>query len=207
MTDQKNNSNYKDGGGREVRSSYRHLQSGLIAGYMPDENSLFEFSYDNAQALADIYRNINAQIGGLEIEASKRLNQHYSIQANLAYVDKTNTTDNRAIAQTPPTNGKIQLDYKASSTWSAGSKIRFALAQNKVDLLSKQEVGQTPAWGVIDIYGHYRFTEMVNLRFGIDNLLNATYAEHISRSNLLDNQSTRVNEPGLTTWAKLTAEF
>ena len=156
---------------------------------------------------ADIYRNINAQIGGLEIEGSKKLNQHYSIQVNLAYVDKNNTTDNRAIAQTPPTNGKIQLDYQASANWSAGGKIRFALAQNKVDMLSKQEVGQTPAWGVIDLYGHYRFGEMVNLRYGIDNLLNANYAEHISRSNLLDNQATRVNEPGRTIWAKLTTEF
>ena len=156
---------------------------------------------------ADIYRNINARISGLEVQGSQKLSRNYTLAANLAYVYKKNTTDDRYIALTPPLNGRVQLDYQSSPRWALGTRVRFALSQNKVDLSSKQEVGITPAWGVVDIYGHYRIRQMLNLRFGIDNIFNRTYAEHISRSNLMDNYAVRVNEPGLTAWVKLGAEF
>jgi iron complex outermembrane receptor protein len=155
---------------------------------------------------ADIYRNINAELYGIEADAKTKLSENLDLSAALAYVHASNTTDDRPIAQTPPLNGKIQLDYE-KNRWSAGSRIRFASAQNRIDETSKQEVGKTPGYAVLDVYGNYRLNKTLNLRYGVDNVLDKTYAEHSSRSNLLDNEAIKVNEPGRTAWLKLTAEF
>lgn len=155
---------------------------------------------------ADIYRNVEAELYGIEAEASTELTENLDLSGSLAYVHATNTTDDRPIAQTPPLNGKIQLDYE-KDRWSTGSRIRFASAQNRIDENSKQEVGKTPGYAVLDVYGNYRLNKTLNLRYGVDNVLDKTYAEHSSRSNLLDNEAIKVNEPGRTAWLKLTAEF
>lgn len=168
---------------------------------------------DNARGqagilLADgstIYRNVDAELTGLELEAEQRLSTQWTITGQLAYVMRENTTDDRDIAQTPPLNGKVQIDYQNRS-WALGSRVRFADAQTKVDLLSSQEIGESPGYGVVDVYGRYQFNKNVKARFGIDNIFDKTYANHINRADGF-NDAVRVNEPGMNVWAKLQANF
>ena len=100
----------------------------------------------------------------------------------------------------------MQLDYKQSK-WGIGTRLRFAAKQSRVDTLSKQEVGESAGYAVVDFYGNAKLNKSLKLRYGIDNLFNKNYANHINRSNLLDNNATRVNEAGRTAWLKLVAEF
>ena len=155
---------------------------------------------------ADIYRNVDAELYGIEAEAKIKLNSKLDLSTSLATVHASNTSDNRPIAQTPPLNGKLQLDYKTSK-WGLGSRIRFASHQGRIDTLSKQEVGETAGYGVLDLYGNTKINKSLSLRYGIDNLFDKNYTEHSSRSNLLDNNAIKVNESGRTAWLKLTAEF
>jgi len=156
---------------------------------------------------ADIYRNVDAELYGFELESKIRLTNNLDLSGSLALVRATNTTDNnRPIAQTPPVNGKIQLDY-SSNKWGAGARINFASSQDRIDLFSKQEVGETAGYGTLDLYGNYKINKTVSLRAGIDNVMDKTYAEHASRSNIMDINAIKVNEPGRTAWLKLTAEF
>lgn len=155
---------------------------------------------------ADIYRNVDAELYGAEAEATFSLTDNLDLSGALAYVHATNTTDDRPIPQTPPLNGKVQLDYSVGN-WGLGARVRFATKQDRIDEFSKQEVGETPGWQVLDVYGNYQINDTFSLRAGIDNLLDETYAEHASRSNLLDPFAIKVNEPGRTIWLKATAEF
>ncbi len=136
-----------------------------------------------------------------------KLTRNLDLSGSLALVRATNTTDdNRPIAQTPPLNGKLQLDY-TSGKWGTGARVNFAANQDRIDTLSKQEVGETAGHGTLDLYGNYQLNKTVSLRAGIDNVLDKTYAEHSSRSNIMDINAIKVNEPGRTAWLKLTAEF
>ncbi len=156
---------------------------------------------------ADIYRNVNAVLWGTELDASWAITSSLDLTGALAYVNATNTTDDdRPIAQTPPLNGRVGLNYSVSR-WGAGGRIRFAAEQDRIDELSKQEVGETDSYAVLDLYGNYRFNDNFNFRAGVDNTFDATYAEHVSRSNLMDPFAVRVNEPGRTFWARLDATF
>jgi iron complex outermembrane receptor protein len=155
---------------------------------------------------ADIYRNVDAELMGAELEGQWSLNMALDFSASLAYVHADNTRDDRPIAQIPPINGKVQLDYEKAH-WGIGSRIRFAGRQDRIDNLSKQEAGETSGYGVLDVYGHYSINETFNLRVGIDNLADKTYAEHVNRDNLLDLESIKVNEPGRAIWAKIGIDF
>ena len=155
---------------------------------------------------AQIYRNVDAELYGLEVEGTWRLRSDLELTAALAYVHATNTSDDRPIAQTPPLGGKLQLDY-FSGRWTHGARVRFADAQDRIDPESPLEVGETAGWGVFDIYGSYLINDTFSLRWGIDNLFDKTYAEHASRANLMDLEAIKVNEPGLVAWVKVTAEF
>ena len=156
---------------------------------------------------ADIYRNVDAELYGIELEGTIALTTNLDLSGSLALVKATNTTDgNRAIAQTPPLNGKLQLDY-STGKWGAGARVNLSDKQDRIDTLSKQEVGETAGHGTLDLYGNYKLNKTFSMRAGVDNVLDKTYAEHASRSNLLDINAIKVNEPGRTAWLKLTAEF
>ncbi len=156
---------------------------------------------------ADIYRNVDVTLKGLELEGKFKLSTQLNLVGSLAYVHASNTTDDRPVAQTPPLNGKLQLDFSASEKWGIGTRLNFAARQNRIDTLSKQEVGTTPGHGTLDFYANYDINNTFSLRMGVDNVLDKTYAKHASRANLLDPVAIKVNEPGRTVWAKLTAEF
>jgi iron complex outermembrane receptor protein len=100
----------------------------------------------------------------------------------------------------------LQLDYELEK-WGFGSRVRYAGNQDRIDTFSKQEVGETPGYGVLDVYGNYNINDTFSLRLGVDNVTDKTYAEHINRENLLDVESVRVNEPGRAIWAKISADF
>ncbi len=156
---------------------------------------------------ADIYQNIDAELYGIELDGKYALTDKLDISGSLAYVRATNTTDDdRPISQTPPLNGKLQLDYN-SGKWGLGTRVNFASNQDRIDELSKQEVGETAGHGTLDLYGNYQINKTFSMRAGIDNVFDKNYAEHSSRSNLLDPVAIKVNEPGRTVWLKLAAEF
>nr|VFJ65210.1 MAG: iron complex outermembrane recepter protein [Candidatus Kentron sp. FW] len=156
---------------------------------------------------ADIYRNVDARLNGVELDGWLALGGGMELTGSLAHVRATNTSDgDRPIAQTPPVNGRFGIDYDADH-WRLGTQLRFALEQDRIDAWSSQEVGRTGGWVVFDIRGTYRVHDAFHLFAGIDNLLNKTYAEHTSRANLLDPAAIKVNEPGRVFWVKARAEF
>jgi iron complex outermembrane receptor protein len=162
-----------------------------------------------ANAGAQIYRNVDADLVGAELGADAKLNDKLKLSGDLAYVERTDTTDDRPIAQTPPLNGKVQLDYNGTK-WGAGTRVRFAAGQDRIDtaMLGATEVGKSVGYGVLDAYGRYNLSKSTKVRFGVDNVLDKAYAEHVSRRNLdLSGTIERVNEPGRTAWLKLETEF
>ncbi len=155
---------------------------------------------------AEIYRNIDAELYGIELDAKYKFSKKLSVTGSLAYVRATNTTDDRPIAQTPPLNGKLQLDY-AQGKWGIGTRINFVGNQSRIDNLSRQEVGETAGHGTLDMYGNYQLNKTFSLQAGVDNIFDKNYANHASRSNIMDTTAIKVNEPGRTAWIKVVAEF
>jgi iron complex outermembrane receptor protein len=72
---------------------------------------------------ATIYRNVDAELYGFELEASIRWASHWSSRATLAYVHARNRDDNRPIGQIPPLGGTLSLEYTRAD-WNVGGMLR-----------------------------------------------------------------------------------
>lgn len=154
---------------------------------------------------ATIYRNVEAELYGGEVEGNFNWSRTLSSRMSAAYVFATNTTDNRPIAQIPPLEVTLSLDYQKAK-WKLGGKLRLVAAQDRVDddpaTGSGLDLAPSEAFSLLDLYGNRQLSKRSKLSFGIDNVFNLTYAEHINRFNPMDPTPVKVNEPGRAVWIK-----
>ena len=159
---------------------------------------------------ANIYRNVEAELYGAEFEGNLNWSRSLASRLTAAYVVATNTTDDRPIAQIPPLEVTVSLDYQQAK-WIWGGKVRLAAAQTRVDddpnTGSGLDLGPSEAYSLLDLYGNYRMSKRSTLSFGVDNAFNVTYAEHLNRYNPMDPTPVKVNEPGRSIWLKAVMEL
>ncbi|MDP5209678.1 TonB-dependent copper receptor [Microbulbifer sp. 2205BS26-8] len=155
-----------------------------------------------------VVRNIQARSWGLELDASYQLADSWRTIFTLTSVRGANDSDNTTLAQLPPLEARLGLYYEIPQ-WSAGFLWRAIASQDRVDIgkgtIIGQDFGPTDSADVVSINAGWRPNTNLLLTAGIDNLLNKSYAEHVSRAGAgIANfpQLTRVNEPGRTLWLK-----
>ena len=158
-------------------------------------------------------RNIDATSYGAEVGFDYVLNSNWKLNTSLAYVRGSNDTDNTALAQLPPLEGRIGLSYD-NQVWSVGSLLRLVAAQDRYDLnrgnIVGKDLGASSGFGIFSINAGYRPSKTTLLSVGVDNLFDQKYAEFISRSGSSITgytQTLRINEPGRTAWLKASISF
>lgn len=149
------------------------------------------------------YRNVNARLMGVEIGGGFEHNG-FEVNGNATYTYGENRSDDRHLAQIPPLFGQVTAAY-GQDLWQVGARMNWSLKQTRID--RSRDPQKTPGWATFDLFGRYDVNDMVQLRAGVDNVFDKTYANHISRVNLFDNDLTQVNEPGRRFYAGLEAKF
>jgi iron complex outermembrane receptor protein len=161
---------------------------------------------------ATIYRNVDAELYGFEMEAGIRWASYWSSRATLAYVHAENSDDNRAIAQMPPLGGTVSLEY-ARNDWNIGGLVRAEARQDRVednpDKDSGLDAGETPGWGILNLFAGYEGAEHFTVAAGINNVFDRTYAYSVNKANVdpFNPNAVQVNEPGREYWVRLSANF
>jgi len=149
------------------------------------------------------YRNVDAQLAGVEIAAGWAQG-NWEIWGDATYTYGENTSDNRALAQIPPLQGQFSVAYGRDG-WRGGARMNWATEQERID--PSRDPGTTSGYATLDLFGSYAVSENATLLAGINNVTDETYANHLSRSNIFDPMVTQVNEPGRTIYVKLEATF
>jgi iron complex outermembrane receptor protein len=160
---------------------------------------------------ASIYRNVDAELYGFELEGGIRWASYWSSRATLAYVHARNSDDSRPIAQTPPLGGTVSLEYSRGD-WNLGGLVRAETKQDRVEddptTDSGRDAGETSGWGTLDLFGRYEGAEHFSLAAGINNVFDRSYAYHVnSEPSPFDPNAVQVNEPGREYWLRLSAAF
>lgn len=158
---------------------------------------------------ATVTRNVDASTWGGEATLAWSPMSTVKLDTSLAFVRGRNETDDRPLAQLPPLEGRLGLQY-VNDTWATGVLARLVAAQTRYALnqgnIVGQDLGPTAAFGVLSVNAGRRLARLARVSAGVDNILDATYAEFVNR-NGADvpgfTTTTRVNEPGRTVWLKL----
>ncbi len=166
------------------------------------------------QRVASMTRNVSATTWGGEASVAWQFAPQWKADGSLAYVHGTNDTDGTALSQMSPLEGRLGMSYD-NGAWNVGGLLRMVAAQDRFDLykgnIVGQDLGRTSGFGVLSLNGSYRMGKTALLSAGVDNLLDRTYAEHISRGGAMvagfPAPTTRVNEMGRNFWVKASVRF
>ncbi|MCF1427210.1 MAG: TonB-dependent copper receptor [Shewanella sp.] len=156
-------------------------------------------------------RNIDATIWGGELGAEWRITESLQTQLSLVYAHGENDTDNEALGQVSPLEGRLTVDYRIGD-WTLGLLWRVVDSQDRVAKgqgnISGQDLGESAGFGTLAFNAGWKHGEHMRLTMGVENLFDRTYAEHISRSGAGNDvpgsvPTFQVNEPGRNAWVKL----
>lgn len=160
-----------------------------------------------------IVRNIDARSWGMELDLGYRFSENWRTELTLSSVRGANESDGTTLAQLPPLETRLGLYYQQAA-WSGGILWRALAAQDRVDIgrgnIAGQDFGPTDAANILSLNGGWRASAELLVTAGVDNLLDETYAEHISRAGSAIpgfDQLARINEPGRTLWMKAVYSF
>lgn len=184
--------------------------SGSVSGFYGKVNDYILIRWSPSPVLA---RNVDATTMGGEGELAYSFAHNLRAYATLAYVRANNDSDHKPLAQQPPLESGIGLNYDTHG-FSIGAMARLVGRQNRIDIGSGNivsngmDIGRTAGFSVFSFNGGYRFKNSLLIAWGIDNVTDKAYAEHLSKSGAMVPgfiQMGRINEPGRTVWLK--AEF
>jgi len=153
--------------------------------------------------------NVDARTWGFEAEGVYRLNNQWTLSTGISHVHGTNRTQHKPLAQQPPLQGQLGIDY-VGNEWSAGMLWRGALQQDRYHQhyggIASKDKGPTPGFGVLALHAGWQIAPEFLLTAGIDNLLDKAYAQHLAKTGggpvgIWPNDL-RINEPGRTAWLK-----
>src|SRR5690606_8531806 len=124
---------------------------------------------------------------GGEIDAAYQITPHWKAMSTLSYVHGTNNTDGKPLAQQPPLELRLDTSY-TKGNYSVGALWRIVAPQTRFDIGSGnivsngKDLGRTGGFGVLSVNAGWVAAPSLRLTAGVDNVLNKTYAEHLSKS-------------------------
>ncbi|WP_249348527.1 TonB-dependent copper receptor [Pseudoalteromonas citrea] len=179
-----------------------------IADYILTDNL-----YGNAPMTKKVTRNVDAQTYGFEADISYDLTKNWVTGASINYVRASNLSDNSPLAQQPPLQARFTLDYQRTN-WHMGLLWRLVAAQHRIAVgqgnIAGQDITESTGFGTLALNASYSQTESLDWSVGIDNLLDKTYSEHLSKSGSAVSgypQIGKINEAGLTFWLNANWRF
>lgn len=127
----------------------------------------------------------SASIKGFEFDVSGTINASFRYFANLAYTYGQNITKNEPLRRTPPTFGRIGVEF-SKSNFLTRPELQFAASQKRLssgDLVDNRiDPNGTAAWQTLAIYSSYTWKALA-LNLAIQNLENADFRLHGSGIN------------------------
>ncbi|WP_247688665.1 TonB-dependent copper receptor [Pseudoalteromonas sp. MMG012] len=160
-----------------------------------------------------VTRNVDAQTYGFEADVSYDLTKNWISGASINYVRASNLSDHLPLAQQPPLQARFTLDYQRQN-WHIGVLWRIVAAQHRVAVgqgnIAGQDFGESAGFGTLALNASYSQSDSLDWTLGVDNVLDKTYSEHLSKSGTAVSgypQIDKINEAGITLWANVNWRF
>jgi iron complex outermembrane recepter protein len=151
------------------------------------------------------YANVDAHLRGLEATVTVPLARQLFLSADGFVTRGTMTAPPGGddLPEMPPARARVRLRYD-DARWTAAAEVSGAARQDRVAAALGEH--PTPAFAVVSVQAGLRVRRL-DVSAGVDNLLDAFYAEHLSYLRDPFRTGTRVYEPGRTVRLTVAARF
>ena len=186
-----------------LRRSKLYLGGSVFANRLADYIAVHDQPRVNAVAgvmntKARSYASTDAALRGLEVNTVVTLTDHLFFSGDASYVRGIQEAVpeegilSRDMPEIPPVRIRSSLRYEASRFWADAEWV-VSDGQSKVDT----DLLETPTsgYGIVNIKGGARWRGL-SVTAGVSNLLDRTYAEHLSYQRDPFRSGVKVNEPG-----------
>ncbi|WP_278396783.1 TonB-dependent copper receptor [Acinetobacter venetianus] len=186
-------------------SAWASAYAGLIKDFI-----LMEYTPNKRQPLA---RNVDATIAGAEAGVGYQFTDRLQADVSTMYAWGENTSDDRALPQIAPLEGRLNLRY-VDEKYSLGLLWRAVAKQSRVSLNEGNVVGydmnESKAFNTLAVNGTYKLTDAVDVSVGIDNVLDKAYTEHLNKAgaSMFGYAATeQFNNIGRNYWMRMSMKF
>ena len=164
----------------------------------------------NTRPLAE---NVDATIAGVELGVGYNFTDRLKTDLSAMYAWGENTTDNTPLPQIAPLEGRLNLRY-VTDQYSLGLLWRVVAKQDRISLnegnIVSYDLQESEAFNTLSLNANYQINPAIGLAFGIDNVLDETYTEHLNKAGAsvfgyASNE--QFNQTGRNYWARVSMKF
>ncbi|TWX48117.1 TonB-dependent receptor [Colwellia hornerae] len=172
------------------------MSAKMMAQMMASDNNPLKFS------------NVDAKLYGADVNGYYAINDQIQLSAVVSYVRGERRDINDNLYRIAPLNGQLSANY-FSDNWSVNMVLVMAAAQKDVSLTNEEQT--SAGYGVLNMDAQYYVNNNLTLRFGVDNLLNKEYQNHLGGYNRVKGSDITVMDrlpaQGTSAWAEMTYSF
>ncbi len=154
------------------------------------------------------FSNVDAKLYGFDLNGYYNVTDDIQLFTIINYVEGERRDIDDNLYRIAPLNGQVHLSYTADN-WTVKTSLVMAAKQNKVSSTNNEQ--KTSGYGVLNIDAQYYVNNDLALRFGIDNILDKNYQNHLGGYNRVKGTDTpvmsRLPREGISAWAEATYSF
>ena len=196
-------------------NSWVSAYAGLINDYilMSYHNHPTSGGHGHGSSFSAGAKNVDATIAGAEAGLGYQFSDAIQADVSAMYAWGENTTDNKALPQIAPLEGRFNLRY-VQDKYTLGMLWRVVAKQDRISLNQGNIVGydmnESKAFSTLALNASYNLMQNVDVAVGVDNVLDKTYTEHLNKagsSGFGFASNEQFNNTGRNYWARISMKF
>ncbi|WP_173911817.1 TonB-dependent copper receptor [Acinetobacter sp. Marseille-Q1618] len=168
---------------------------------------------EDKKQMTTLSANVDATIVGAEAGIGYDFTDAIQSDVSLAYAWGENTSDNTALPQIAPLEGRFNLRY-VQDKYTLGLLWRVVAKQDRISLnqgnIVGYDMGESKSFNTLALNASYNLAKDINLAVGVDNVLDKTYTEHLNKagsSGFGFASNEQFNNIGRNYWARMSIKF
>ena len=152
------------------------------------------------------FGNVEAELYGVDMHWQYQAASELVLSGIFSYVRGKNLNTQDNLYRIAPLKASFNADY-TTGHWSHRAEWQLAAEQNKVSVYNGESA--TAGYGIVNLRTRYQAQKNLGLSFGIENLLDKAYADHLGGINRVAGGDVAVGQhlPGAGRFAYLSLDY
>jgi iron complex outermembrane receptor protein len=137
------------------------------------------------------FNNVEAKFYGLDMDWSYTIDERWSVSGIVNYVRAERDDISDDLYRIAPLNGVVAVNY-LQNDWSLTIESVLYAKQDKISETNSEQ--KTSGYGLLNVKGYWQLSNEWRLGFGVDNLLDKKYQDHLAGYNRASNPDIATGE-------------